>query len=204
MLQVHSFNSLLRNHELSNQMFQDRGQQFVDRLRWDIPKDQSGREQDQYDNESAYYVIWVGRDGQHRGSVRLASTINSYMVEDHFQGHFPNIPKRKTTTWELTRFCISPSVPSDDAQRVTSNLAEGTIAFGLESGVREFIGICYPNMLRVYRRKGWYPQKIQRSSVDRRTTLARWDIKLQSYLELLTKSNERAKKRHKDVGLCAA
>lgn len=175
MLQILSYEDLMMKTELADQMFQDRARQFVDRLSWDISKDERGREIDQYDNNNALYVVSSDQAGNHRGSMRLAPTVSQCMIADHFADHFSLTTPSSNRSWEATRFCVSPVLPREKLRSVSSDILAKTREFGLTNALESLIGLCFPAMLRVYRRLGWSPTYVERSMQSPELLLVRWD-----------------------------
>ncbi len=170
-------------------MFKDRAYQFVDRLKWDINKNDQGLEVDEYDNPSAHYVLWVGPHGEHLGSMRLAPTISSNMIRDHFDGYFSLEASVSQTDWEVTRLCISPEAPKATLSAISAELVKGACLFGLENGVRSFVGLCFPAMLRIYRRLGWSPCVVERSHIDKSLIYAKWSVDFSTFVRLFGRTS---------------
>ncbi|MEM9092812.1 MAG: acyl-homoserine-lactone synthase [Cyanobacteria bacterium P01_F01_bin.53] len=176
MLQFHNLESLSANQSLLDNMLQDRRRQFIERLKWDIQQDKNGREYDEYDNEHARYVMWVGEQGEHLGSLRVSQTSKQCMIEDHFAADF--CPKNLTETgnWEVTRFCTSPILARKSHSKVSSQLIKGLGLFGIDCNVMNYFGLCYSSMLRVYARLGWPPNAIQPSCKDKNLLMTTWNV----------------------------
>lgn len=138
---------------LATSMFQDRAEQFQERLGWDVSVDAAGQERDDYDALNPLYVIWENAQGLHSGSMRFLPTTGSVMVNDHF-GHLISGPIKSPLIWECTRFCLSKSAASHVAAALM--LGGGEIMRGF--GVQHFVGVFDARMVRIYRMIGSSPE----------------------------------------------
>lgn len=94
--------------KLSEGMFEDRRIQFRERLGWPLDVDSFGYERDTYEQENPLYVMVVGDDDTHLGSLRLLPTTGRTMTLDHFPEATNGRATRSPEIWECTRFCLSP------------------------------------------------------------------------------------------------
>lgn len=160
---------LMKRPSLADQMFRLRARVFHDRLGWDVEVYQ-GRERDVYDDLDPLYVLSVDpNDGTLRGSVRILPTVGRHMMADIFGTFFDDVPDvQSPLIWECTRFCIdverSGSVSETGIDRATSELLQGVCEAALRSGVHQILGVSEVPMLRIYRRAGWMPEIVGRSS----------------------------------------
>ena len=184
MLQIHTYESLQANPSIARQMYRDRASQFIDRLKWDIKKDANQLEIDQYDSEAAFYLLWVGRRGEHLGSLRLRPISAPNMLEEHFATHFDLPRVISKYSWEVTRFCISPSAPREYSSNISLELIKGACLFGLERAIPEYVGLCFPAMLRIYRKLGWVPDEVFHSRLERRLICSKWQVEFDDFLAL--------------------
>lgn len=187
LLQIHTINSLSANKTLFDQLFQDRAQQFCKRLKWDLKRDDFGREIDQYDNTNSVYILWIDPEGNHQGSLRLMPTSSQSMICDHFSGHFQRTLLPSNNCWEVTRFCISPQLHSNAARRASRELVKSAFIFCAEKQASSLVGLCFPTMLRVYRRLGCAPSRIETSHQDQALIFAEWDVSFSRILDLYSK-----------------
>ncbi len=176
MLQMHTLRTLNENPKLRDQMYNDRRRQFADRLKWSVSIDDKQREIDQYDNRSAFYLICTDRDGNHQGSMGMSSTNENFMIGDHFGGDFPNMDLRAASVWEVTRFCVSPELPNFAQLEIGKVVLRGVSHFALAEGIKEFVGLCYPPLLRIYRSAGCRPDHIREGTKDASLLLVRWQV----------------------------
>lgn len=144
---------LHRHVRLGQQMFQDRADQFANRLGWDVAVDAAGEERDEYDAMNPLYVIWEEPDGRHGGSMRFLPTTGPVMVNDHF-GHLTTGPVRSPLIWECTRFCLARGAGAHVAAALM--LGGGEIMQGF--GIRHFVGVFDARMVRIYRMIGSSPE----------------------------------------------
>lgn len=80
---IHNSNSYAYNKELLDRMYCLRNDIFVEKLKWDI-KSVNGREKDQYDENSAFYLVYVDGGGEVRGCMRLIEMVNECMFDGPF------------------------------------------------------------------------------------------------------------------------
>jgi len=137
--------------DLAADMFRDRAAQFRDRHNWDVTVDALGWETDQYDGLDPLYVIALDGQGGHAGSMRFLPTTGSHMLADAFS-HVAT-PIHSPTTWEVTRFCLSPGA----GRGVARMLLLGASQLGLSMGLTHAVGVFDAPMSRIYRRLGWEP-----------------------------------------------
>jgi len=106
-----------RYANLLEQYYRLRKQIFIDELEWDLPH-QNGLEIDQYDQDTAEYVIAM-KDGECVGGCRMHPTTSrfrkegqtyTYMLRDAVDGKLEGFPRNVTfyspiepKIWELTR-----------------------------------------------------------------------------------------------------
>ena len=117
--------------KLAKSMFQDRADQFRDRLGWEVSVDDSGAERDEYDDMCPLYVIWERPDGSHGGSMRLLPTTGRVMVNDVF-GHLTGgAPITSPLIWECTRFCLARGAGGNVAAALMLAGGEVMVGFGV-------------------------------------------------------------------------
>jgi len=136
---------------LSASVFFDRGQQFVDRLGWDLCVGPNGHEIDEYDDNHSYYLA-VHECGRHLGSCRVRSTKQSTMVMDHFLDTFPDasdfLKMQKGRVFELTRFCRAPDISVDKSRRMLTRLAILLDTFRDRHRLTGFVAVVFPQVAR--------------------------------------------------------
>lgn len=176
MLQIHTLKTLDQSPQLRDQMFCDRKRQFVDRLSWSISHDNTGREIDEYDNNGAMYILLRDGDGNHRGSLRLSDINRNFMIGDHFHDDFPSLNALCAKTWEVTRLCICPELEPSEKRRIRQQIFCGLCHFALAEEIDEFVGLCYPPLVRIYKNAGCMPDSLERGKVDPSLLMARWKV----------------------------
>lgn len=139
---------------LAQSMFRDRASQFSERLKWDVAVDKRGYERDQYDTLNPIYVIVENDEGQHAGSLRLLPTTGRTMINEYFSNALEGGPIISSTTWECTRFCLSPSANPRTAPMLIASAARLLQEFEITTLVAVFDKF----MLRKYRLSGVMPE----------------------------------------------
>jgi acyl homoserine lactone synthase len=135
-------------------MFKDRASQFSERLKWDVTVDERGYERDQYDALNPIYVIIENDEGQHAGSLRLLPTTGRTMINEYFSSALEGDPINSSTTWECTRFCLSPSANPRTAPMLFASAGRLLQEFQITTLVAVFDKF----MLRKYRISGVMPE----------------------------------------------
>ena len=141
---------------LAQSMFEDRADQFKNRLNWDVTVDASGRELDEYDQINPLYVIWEDASGRHGGSMRTLPTLGRTMTAEHFRHLTPGVHIASAFIWECTRFCLAPGAKPG----VAAALLLAGCEMGLRFGLEQAIGVFDARMPRIYGRIGWMPDVI--------------------------------------------
>ncbi|MEM9049697.1 MAG: acyl-homoserine-lactone synthase [Pseudomonadota bacterium] len=150
---------LSSNTFLEKTMFQDRANQFRDRLDWDVHVDERGYETDAYDAENPIYVVWQQPDGSHGGSMRILPSTGRTMINDHFRHLMGDVRIESPLVWECTRFCLSPRL--EGGFRAIKPISAALMLAGCELGIRfglsHAVGVFDARMIRIYRAIGWTP-----------------------------------------------
>lgn len=149
--------------KLAETMFRDRGQQFKQRLGWEVTVDDNGYEKDCYDDLNPLYIIWERPDGAHGGSLRLLPTTGPTMLNDHFRDLSDGVKIESPLIWECTRFCLAPGA----AANTSSVLMLGVLEVGLNAYLTHIAGVFDARMIRVYARVGWGPTVLGTSGTGR-------------------------------------
>ncbi|SPJ26258.1 acyl-homoserine-lactone synthase [Palleronia abyssalis] len=174
MIRIFEGRAIHQAPNLRDSMFRDRSAQFIDRHGWEITRDETGREIDQYDPLDPIYVIACDGD-RHLGSLRLLPTTGRTMIAEHFAHLAPDGFARRGLM-ECTRFCIAPGAPSN----VSTDLFRETFRLGLARGWDGALGIFDARMMRVYKRIGIAPKLISRDGEDRHAIcLGEWTFSRQ-------------------------
>lgn len=122
-------------------MFTDRKRVFSDILKWDVSIHQDRYEIDQFDTDSARYIVVANNEGRHLASARLLPT-----SRDHILGAiFPNLCDGPVPIgehiFEITRFCLSPSQSARDRLVSRKKLVTALAEYGLSTGVQTYTGV---------------------------------------------------------------
>jgi N-acyl-L-homoserine lactone synthetase len=183
--------NLHRHPGLADQMFRMRARVFKDRLRWDVIVE-NGVERDEYDDMDPLYVMSIDdRSGLLRGSVRILPTTGRHMMGDIFNDFFDEpVLAQSPQIWECTRFAIHPdfeaTLTPTGLNVATSELLLGVCDAARASGVTQILGVSEVPMLRIYRRSGWAPEIVGRST--RPGTVAifagLWDVTREASLSI--------------------
>lgn len=144
--------------EISVSMHLERRRVFVDRLKWRLNVDNSGREFDEYDDDNAIYVVIMTDEGELAGSARLRPTTMGSMIDDHFSHMLNGRPIRDERTWELSRLFVSRAAKSD--RSMSTVLMWASARFALHHGIGALASITTPAHIRWFCRYGWNPELI--------------------------------------------
>lgn len=138
-------------------MHTHRTKQFIKRLNWKLPSDETELEKDQFDDGLSNYVI-ASHEGNHLGSFRLRSAVEGTMIEQCFTSNLPLtaafIKENRDSTTEITRLVSSPILDSNERQRVCAALLEALRAEVNENPNTYFVAVVSNSILRLlFRRK---------------------------------------------------
>lgn len=135
------------------QMHRDRKRVFVDRLRWDIPVVDGEFEIDQFDTESAIYLVALDDQGRHEGSIRLLPTTRPHLLGDVFPHLCERGAPSDEQTWEITRLFTSPDAANPGAVR--RRLMVAVTEFALLYGIRRYSCMTHMQFLNAVLAVGW-------------------------------------------------
>ena len=159
--------------DLADQMFRDRGTQFVDTLGWDLHTDIRGRETDHYDHMNPLYLMLSDDDGRHIASTRLMPTTGPNMAADHFSHLTDDVAISSPLIWETTRFFVADKAN----RRAAPSLMWAGAQLALRSGVQHYVGITGAHMVRVFTACGWAPEVVGRSdSPEGEIVACLWEV----------------------------
>ncbi|MBV8800941.1 MAG: autoinducer synthase [Alphaproteobacteria bacterium] len=128
-------------------MYRDRKRVFVDRLKWNVPVVDGIHERDQFDGDDAVYIVVAdGLTGQHQGSLRLIPSTAPHMLRDVFSVLCPDGVPAGPHIWEMTRICLSPSLPREAARKSLGLVWLGAVEFGLDRGIEIMTGLTHAPM----------------------------------------------------------
>jgi N-acyl-L-homoserine lactone synthetase len=154
---------------LLDAMFRDRKRVFVDLRRWTVPVVEGQYEIDQFDGPRTIYVIATDERGAHRGSIRLIPTDAPHILGNLFPDLCEGPVPTGADIWELTRGCVSPSLPAVERRLVRNALTSAVVLFALHRGITSFTCIADSGWLSQILSLGWdcwplgLPRKIDRT-----------------------------------------
>ncbi len=135
------------------QMHRDRKRVFVDRLGWRLPVRDGQYEMDQFDDESAVYLLATDAQGAHEGSLRLLPTTGPHLLSEVFPDLCEGGVPRGPDIWEITRLCTAPDLA--DPRPVRQALLLGVVEFALLNGVRRYTCMTHVPYLNAVLAVGW-------------------------------------------------
>lgn len=129
---------------------------YVGERRWMALEKPDGREIDQFDNETAVYLLALDGDKVLGGS-RLVPTIAPHLLSDVF----PNLAKiggvpRRADIYEWTRIFVSPDCRSESGYaEAGSAVMAGLMMFALEEGIVGISVVMETYWLHRFLQMGW-------------------------------------------------
>lgn len=144
--------------DIMPQLYRLRYKQFKERQGYNVST-YKGMEFDQFDTLATVHLVWVDEDGMVRGCSRLNPTTRPYMLKELWpqmvSGELPQAPE----VWEGSRIGIDNSLPAALRERVKWELVLGYLEFGLDNGIRKYIGVMQKLIWhRVFIKSGWGAQ----------------------------------------------
>lgn len=136
-------------------MFEDRKRLFVDLMRWDVPVTPEGHEIDQFDGESAVYILDTDADGRHLGSLRLLPTMGPHILGDLFPRLALGGVPTGADTLEITRLCLPTRLGAARRLHVRNRLISAMVDLCLMTGIRELTGVVRPGFRDQVLAMGW-------------------------------------------------
>jgi len=136
-------------------MFEDRKSVFVDLMKWDVPVLDGRFEIDQFDNESATYVIVADEAGDHLGSARLLPTDRPHILGTLFGDLCASPPPAGRDIFEITRFCLSRRQKAAARLRTRNQLVSALAWHALDAGIRTYTGVAEMGWLQQILAFGW-------------------------------------------------
>lgn len=169
MIRLFHGNQIAQYRREANAMFTARAHVFRERLGWDVEV-VDGWEVDEFDRANPLYAVQFDPLTQDiGGSVRLLPTTGPNMLAAKFADSFDEpIDISSPTIWECTRFCIHPSPAGErvarEAMRITHEINLAVCELGLYAGIEQIQAVYDDAMVKVYRKIGWNPEPMARSS----------------------------------------
>jgi len=138
-----------------DQMFADRKTVFVDTLKWTVPVLDGKYEIDEFDLPETRYVVIVDGARRHLASARILPTTGPHLLRSIFpQLCCGPIPIGRSTA-EITRFCLSPDIPSQHRRQVRNRLVTALAEYALEHAIETFTGVAEHRWFTQIARFGW-------------------------------------------------
>ncbi|MBY8821060.1 acyl-homoserine-lactone synthase [Sphingomonas colocasiae] len=141
-------------------MFEDRKRVFVDRCGWELPVTDCGLEHDQYDGIDARYLGLVGADDAHLASLRLVPTTRPHLLDEHFGYLCECAPPTGPGIFEVTRFCLTPSVPAAQRRMLRTCLISHLVDRCVADGIHMLTGITSAGFLAQLLEMGWRCERL--------------------------------------------
>ncbi len=136
-------------------MFAARKRVFVDRLGWDVPVLADKYEIDQFDTETATYLVLTDQASNHRASARLLRTDEPHILADLFpvlsRGPIPI----GSDIREITRFCIDPTLNRSEQRIARNQLVSALVEYALSHGISSYTAVATTSWFRQISRFGW-------------------------------------------------
>lgn len=147
----------LQHAALLMQMHHDRKRVFVDRLRWQLPSPQSWLEVDDFDNESAVYLVARSPlDGAHAGSVRLLPSTGRHMLNSLFSDLCAAEAPVGDDCWEISRLVTSPpDTAGTSVIKLHRLLALGLLEFAALNSIRHYTLVAETHRVPALLSIGW-------------------------------------------------
>jgi acyl homoserine lactone synthase len=136
---VITWKTIPKHGELWLQSHQLRHQAFVARLGYDVPS-HDGLEWDQFDTPRAAYIV-VENSGRCVAVCRLVPSLAPYMLETIFPALLPYAAPKQADVWEASRIAVDATASAAIRDAALKALIVGVQRFGLEHGIRHFLGL---------------------------------------------------------------
>lgn len=136
-------------------MFEDRKQLFVDLLRWDIPVVAERYEIDAFDGSHATYLMSVGADGGHDGSLRLLPTERPHILSSLFPALCDGPVPSGADVVEITRLCLPVRLGAARRLGVRNRLITAMVDHALGNGIATLTGVVSWTFLEQIMAMGW-------------------------------------------------
>lgn len=136
-------------------MFAARKRVFVDLLDWDLRVQAGAYEIDQYDDPHARYLIVADASSRHLASARLLPTTRPHILGQLFAGLCDETPPTGRDTYEITRFCLDPSLTAAGRRHWRDALVTGLVRYALDNDITTYTGVAEPGWLGQILAFGW-------------------------------------------------
>jgi len=160
---------------IRNEMYRMRAEIFHHKLGWEVAVN-DGMEIDLYDSPElnpTYLLQLCDRSHRLQASMRLLPTMGPHMMQGPFKKLFPiELDMRHPNIWESTRFTTQFSSGQNNGRlvrRSTVELIMGLCSLAIDSGVTHITGVFESPMATVYKRLGWEPHLLCKSTPETST-----------------------------------
>lgn len=133
---------------------------FVEELKWNSPSIQvvDGMEFDQFDLESAHYIVRLNEEGEVDACTRLLPTDGPYLLGDVFPDLVEVMPiPHNNHTWETSRFCADRRTAP---KNIVGLLVAAMLEFGLSVDMQNYVSISDIRIEPLLKRHGWNPVRL--------------------------------------------
>lgn len=137
---------------LVRSMHTDRKRLFVDIFGWDLAHE-NGEERDEFDDESAAYLVLADEAGRHVASLRFLRTDRPHLLDTVFPELCERVIPRGTGVREITRLCLP--LRKRDRIEARNILARGIIDYAAVAGVTSYTAVCHMAFLSELLSAGW-------------------------------------------------
>lgn len=152
-------------------MLEDRKRVFVDLLQWNVPVIDGRFEIDQFDDDSAVYVIVDDAEGNHLGSARLLSTNRNHILKTIFPELCAGEIPAGAEVREITRFCLSPRLSARERLQVRKQIVTALVLYALHSEITTYSGVAERAWFEQIVQFGWRCQPLAPLVLDRPKSL---------------------------------
>jgi len=140
---------------LLDSMFRDRKTTFVDKLKWQVPVVDGIYEKDEFDTDTAAYLIAANREGtKHVSSMRLCPTSGPHLLSDVFPQLCDGEIPRGDDIWEVSRICTAPDL-KEDPRTARRHMSIALIEFALLYGATRLTLVSHMEYLARLLALGW-------------------------------------------------
>ena len=125
------------------EMYALRYRVFKERLNWDV-RTKNKLEIDEYDNEKAFYILYLDTNKKVRGCMRLLPTTGKYMIKNTFSVFRHSNPLYiNPKVWEVSRFAVEDpkreAVKIGGISQITYELYASLFEFGFSNKITKYI-----------------------------------------------------------------
>lgn len=181
MIQVIDCNQPYANLEDLKDFFRFRHRIFRKRLGWDMPSlsHDDGEEVDQFDTDTAVYMLHRDKSGKVVAGLRLLPTDQPYLLGDCFGDMIDGSAPRHARVYEVTRLAVDPDAArKKGTSAYLKVLIWGLMQWGLEHGATGYVSLSYLGMERLLRQSGCRFKRLSgvKSIAGRKSVALRFEI----------------------------